>query len=139
MFQLVIAVYGYIMATGIGCFVLLFVVLFKRPVNSENKLCRSTNMLSPLPSSLHSMPDGTNGRLFGHRQGQNFVDGRPGDTTVDEQDDNDDELEGTFSSGNGSSRPCHFLMSLSAWWFSFGFFQLYSHPCHSSLVLPFAS
>ena len=87
MFQLVIAVYGYIMATGIGCFVLLFVVLFKRPVNSENKLCRSTNMLSPLPSSLHSMPDGTNGRLFGHRQGQNFVDGRPGDTTVDEQDD----------------------------------------------------
>jgi hypothetical protein len=38
MFQLVIAVYGYVMATGIDCFILLFVVLFKSLVNSENKL-----------------------------------------------------------------------------------------------------
>jgi hypothetical protein len=29
MFQLVIAVYGYVMATGIDCFILVLVVLFK--------------------------------------------------------------------------------------------------------------
>jgi len=37
MLQLVIAVYGYIMATGIDCFIFLFVVLFKSLVNSKNK------------------------------------------------------------------------------------------------------
>jgi hypothetical protein len=57
MFQLVIAVYGYVMATGIDGFIFIFVVLFKSLVNSENK---------PLPigvsSSLDSIPDGTNAR-----------------------------------------------------------------------------
>ena len=38
MFQLVIAIYGYMMATGIGFFILLFVVLFKSLVYRENKL-----------------------------------------------------------------------------------------------------
>jgi len=37
MFQLVIAVYGYMMSTGIDCCILVFVVLFKSLVNSENK------------------------------------------------------------------------------------------------------
>ena len=37
MFQLVVAIYGYIMATGIDWFILVFVVLFKSLVNSENK------------------------------------------------------------------------------------------------------
>jgi hypothetical protein len=46
MFQLVITVYGYIMATGIGCCIVLFVVLFKRLVNSENK---------PLPVKQHAV------------------------------------------------------------------------------------
>jgi hypothetical protein len=44
MFQLVIAIYGYIMATGILCFILIFVVLFESLVNSENK---------PLPVKQH--------------------------------------------------------------------------------------
>jgi len=37
MFQLVIAVYDYIMAPGIDCLILVFVVLFKSLVNSQNK------------------------------------------------------------------------------------------------------
>jgi hypothetical protein len=75
----VIAVYGDIMATGIGGFILLFVVLFKRLVDSENK---------PLPVKqhavsflLHSMPDGLMGPS-GVGKGQNFVDVLPGDAAV---------------------------------------------------------
>ena len=37
MFQLVSAIYGYMMATGTGFFILFFVVLFKSLVNRENK------------------------------------------------------------------------------------------------------
>jgi len=46
-FQLVIAVQGYGMATGIDCFILLSVVLFKSLVNSENKPLRSNSTVSP--------------------------------------------------------------------------------------------
>jgi len=47
MFQLVIAVYGDVMATGIDCFILIFVMLSKSLVNSENKL---------LPVKQHGVP-----------------------------------------------------------------------------------
>src|ERR1700683_5155575 len=74
-------------------------------------------MLSPLPSSssLHSMPDGTNGKTLQASARAKLFRWPTGDTAVDEQDDNDDELEGSFFTGNGSGLPCHFLMPLSAW------------------------
>jgi len=134
--------YGYIIATGIGLLCpSLCRASFKRLVNSENKPLAVNQHAVSLSFFLFLTSDcrtGTNGRLFGHRQGQQASPmraarrcrcRRAATTMMNET------RKALSPLGNGEQPALSlFDVVVRLAGFPLDSSNLYSHPCHSHLV-----